>query len=580
MLRRPFLLATTALIVAPVLAHAQALSFAPVPFAADDAARRQVVASGQVTIDGQANAIGYHAFARSGDAHGDHRFGALVARDGSTITDARGNPDLSSSADFTSLIQVNGHLYSITHFENRPGAMYLSELLQDADGNLTMISTAPIDFSGLNGLWVPCAGSVTPWNTHLGSEEYPADARQIAEAQQLSDIDDYAFDMVRYEGIDPAAMDLATFRAAYRPYRYGSPIEVTIHEGGTATPVRHHAMGRIAVELASVMPDRRTAYISDDGSNVGLFRFVADTDGDLSAGRLYAARWVQTSAEGAGAADIEWVDLGHADDAAVLAAVEGGVTFADLFDTAPMTDDGTCPEGFLASNAETRAECLRVRDGMDMLASRLETRRYASMMGATTEFRKMEGITYNPEANTLYLAMSEVSKGMEDGVSQDRGGRNDIRLEKNGCGAVYALTLGADYAATALTTLVAGIPAQYGDDTPMAGNTCDIDGIANPDNLTYLPGHDTLIIGEDTGSGHRNDVIWSMNLTSGTLTRIFSTPYGSETTSPYWYPNVGGFGYLMAVVQHPYGESDEDQLHDPADARAYVGYVGPFPALD
>ena len=60
------------------------------------------------------------------------------------------------------------------------------------------------------------------------------------------------------------------------------------------------------------------------------------------------------------------------------------------------------------------------------------------------------------------------------------------------------------------------------------------------------------------------------------LTRIFSTPYGSETTSVYSYSNVGGHGYLMAVVQHPYGSSDEDKLSDPADARAYVG---PFPAL-
>ena len=40
MLRRSLLLATSALIAAPILAHAQALSFAPVPFAADDAARR------------------------------------------------------------------------------------------------------------------------------------------------------------------------------------------------------------------------------------------------------------------------------------------------------------------------------------------------------------------------------------------------------------------------------------------------------------------------------------------------------------------------------------------------------------
>ena len=29
------------------------------------------------------------------------------------------------------------------------------------------------------GLWVPCAGSVTPWGTHLGSEEYEPDAAKV-----------------------------------------------------------------------------------------------------------------------------------------------------------------------------------------------------------------------------------------------------------------------------------------------------------------------------------------------------------------------------------------------------------------
>jgi len=33
-------------------------------------------------------------------------------------------------------------------------------------------------------------------------------------------------------------------------------------------------------------------------------------------------------------------------------------------------------------------------------------------------------------------------------------------------------------------------------------------------------------------------------------------------------------------VQHPYGESDEDKLTNPDQARAYTGYIGPFPAMD
>jgi hypothetical protein len=29
----------------------------------------------------------------------------------------------------------------------------------------------PVDWSAWGGLWTPCAGSVTPWNTRLGGEE-------------------------------------------------------------------------------------------------------------------------------------------------------------------------------------------------------------------------------------------------------------------------------------------------------------------------------------------------------------------------------------------------------------------------
>lgn len=50
------------------------------------------------------------------------------------------------------------------------------------------------------------------------------------------------------------------------------------------------------------------------------------------------------------------------------------------------------------------------------------------------------------------------------------------------------------------------------------------------------------------------------------MTRIMTTPYGAEVTSPYWIPNLDGFGYLLTVVQHPYGEGaqvDRDHVSDP-----------------
>ena len=251
-----------------------------------------------------------------------------------------------------------------------------------------------------------------------------------------------------------------------------------------------------------------------------------------------------------------------------------------------MNSDGSCENGFTAVNTTTGNECLQIKPGMETIASRLETRRYAAMKGATTELRKEEGITFDAERSILYVAMSQVAKGMEDNGKHDKGGPNHIRLPKNKCGTVYGLdikpdaTIGSDYVAQNMYGVISGTMVSYPKDGDYANNTCDIDGIANPDNITYIPGRDTLIIGEDTGSGHQNDAIWAYNVTSRKLTRIQTTPYGSETTSPYFYPDINGHAYLMSVVQHPYGESDSDKLSDPADAAGYTGYIGPFPAMN
>ncbi len=579
---RTLLMATTALAMFAGPTLATEISFSPVKFPETDAEKRAVLAAEAVAVDGKAYPIGYNVLLRSGDMG----FGTLFDRDGQPVKKSDGSTHVSVDADFSSLIEVGDKLYGITHFEALPGEMYVTELSRDDAGKLAAVSTKPVDFKADGGLWWPCAGSVTPWNTHLGSEEYPANARDIEAATKIEDIDDEFKPIARYFGLDPATMTLDAFRAAYDPYRNGYINEVAIAGDGTVTAKKHYAAGRLSVELGYVMPDRKTVYITDDGTNVGLFRFVADKEADLSAGTLSVARWTQTSADGAGAADLAWIELGHADNAGVARLIEAGTKFADIFEVADIADDGSCPAGFLSSNADEKSECLQVRDGMELAASRLETRRYASMLGGTTEFRKMEGITFDPAASKLYLAISSVERGMEDNAKNgkatdkyDKGGRNDIKVASNKCGAVYELDVDAGMAATAIRGLVAGTETAYADGTPQAGNTCDVDGIANPDNLTFIRGTRTLIIGEDTGSGHQNDVVWAYDLDKKALTRIQTTPYGSETTSVYWYGDIDGHGYLMSVIQHPYGESDQDKLADPADARAYVGYIGPFPAV-
>ena len=82
---------------------------------------------------------------------------------------------------------------------------------------------------------------------------------------------------------------------------------------------------------------------------------------------------------------------------------------------------------------------------------------------------------------------------------------------------------------------------------------------------------------EDSGEGHENDALWAYHLEDKTLTRLVSAPLGAELTSAYYYPDIGGYGYLMTVVQHPFaGVSDPPA--DPTARRAQVGYLGPFPA--
>lgn len=566
-----------------VAAELTDIEFNEVKVPLNDTEKRAINASDGVKISGKEYKIGYNIIMRSGDKVGDEIFGALYDINGKLITTKDGSPRISNDNDFSSLHTYGDKIFMISHFETRPAAMYITELNQDkTTGKLSPVNTKNIDFSKFGGLWVPCAGSVTPWGTHLGSEEYEPDARMIKENGEGGE---YYNLMAEYFGGDLMKVN---------PYNYGWTPEVKIiNEKGDVNVTKHYAMGRIAHELSYVMPDRKTVILSDDGTNTGLFMFIADKAGDLSSGVLYAAKWHQTDNQNGGSAKLEWISLGNANDNEIKKEIDKGIKFSDIFDMAEFKDD-ICPDGFTAtkanvdSNQEITPECIKLKHGMEKIASRLESRRYAAIKGATTEFRKMEGITYNNDLNEIYIGMSEINKGMEsfkskgkDSLKYDVKGVDDIRLLHNTCGAVYRLTLkkddkiGSNFVPDVMSGMIAGKYATTGDKL----NTCDLNGLANPDNVTYINGTGTLIIGEDTGSGHQNDYIWSYDIQKDKLTRILTTPYGSETTSPYYYNNIGGFGYIIAVVQHPYGESDEDRLQNSSDARAYTGYIGPFPVI-
>lgn len=371
------------------------------------------------------------------------------------------------------------------------------------------------------------------------------------------------------------------------PYDYGFVVEVDVKDFRHANVIKHYSMGRVAIELSYVMPNKKTVYISDDGSR-SLFRYEADVAGDLTSGELFVAKWTQTSPWtndserryplNGGAGNINWIKLGHASDMEIQAIIKSGITFNDIFEQ----DVVGCTE---INNRDAKlghSECLKLKPGQEKAAAFLETSRYAGIVGGSVEFEKMEGITLNPDSNTMYLAISRVRKAMSDG-------EGDISVPYNYCGSVYALDLDNNYVATKMYGLVNGIPRlislgaaadnPYPEDGPYAANQCDLNAISEPDNLTFIANYNTLIIAEDTGR-HQNDMLWSYALDSAALTRIMTTPPGSESTSPYFYPNIGGYAYLMSVIQHPFGESDTDMLLDDEEALGYTGYIGPFPAMD
>ncbi|BBP43871.1 alkaline phosphatase PhoX [Thiosulfativibrio zosterae] len=559
-----------------------------------------------VKIAGESQTLSYTRLMKTGDTDNGETFGVVkdyqdqpaLASDGSTYLCNGTDEGVGSGLDHVSLLQKNSKIYMVSQFECEPGAMYMNEVTQNSSTGALSATPNTLKFvsqkEGFGG-WVHCAGMTTPWQSHLGSEEYEPNARNI-----LSSADDKYYKATVdafWKGDDSKSS----------AYYYGWTPEVSVDASGNPVYTKHYSMGRFAHELAYVMPDQKTTYLTDDGTNGMLFMFVADTAGDLSAGTLYAAKWNQTSDVGAGAAYLTWISLGHATNAQIEALLNkdndkttgtDAIKFADIFDTETPVS-GVCPTpgdglttGFKSVNTSWGNECLKLKDingdstvdaADQALAGRLESRRMGAILGATSEFRKKEGITFNDSGKVMYIAMSQIGNGMEDNnASNDLGGNNDIKLTKNSCGAVYSLgvatdtTIGSDYVAYNMKGLVAGIPTTYSSTSALSGNTCDVDGIANPDNVTFLEGTSTLIIGEDTDM-HPNDMVWSYDINTGKMQRIATGPFGSEMTNSYWYKDINGFGYLTNTAQHPFGEVSSTYVRPTGvESKTETGVIGPF----
>lgn len=532
-----------------------------------------------------------------------HQAGQIYNYKMEPVMDPFGKPVLAETPDANSLLNVDGKLYLVSHLEydwilsngqkakkakdwysRMPMSMLLTSVEQEKNGMLKAVDQRPIDFSSVDGLWIPCFGSQTPWNTHLGSEEdydlyYTSGYKSKKTKKGLK-----ALSEVYFKGEKQA-----------NPYHYGFITEVEVKKDGKTNVTKHYAMGKGTWEMAKVLDDGKTAYYGDDGRNVAMFMFVADNKNDLSAGTLYAAKWTQISAAGSdgGSANLSWIKLGHNTSADVKKYADK-YTFNDIFEAKTEKEvNGKAPAGFKALKVGHTygIEYLKLKPGMEKVAAALEPRRYAAYLGATTEFNKMEGVTFNKADKKLYMAISYI----KDGMVTDDSFKDDIKLKKNNCGGTYEIalssaqkdqngnTINSEYVATSMhvPTKLLGLPIA----TDENGNTCAVDSIANTDNVYFSEKMRTLFVGEDSGT-HTNNFLWAYNVDSKKLSRLLSLPAGAESTGLQVVENENGHAYIMSNAQHlaDFTKTTPKELKEKLSNKidkfnAPVGYIGGIPGI-
>ncbi|QLG60926.1 alkaline phosphatase PhoX [Halorarum salinum] len=484
----------------------------------------------------------YQTLARGGDPTDDgEELGSVYTPDDEYLT-GRINPDFNG---FVRSSEDDDEGYLFTNWEHRPGTMSRLRLKRRGSGRWDVLGLENVDFSDVEGTWVNCFGTVSPWGTPLTSEEnYSVPDTPVWNEPGNDDVERLA----RHLGHEDLEENYPN------PYRYGYVVEITDPEEDP-TPEKRFAIGRSTHENAVVMPDERTVYATSDGTARGFYKFIADEPGDLSSGTLSAAKVAQQGPIGGDPADVsfslEWIELGHASDDEIESWIEeyDDVTRADFVEGEDTYD---------ANSYITTAEMDAWANGNadDDRVAFLQSRQAARRVGATAEFRKMEGINVRrnaePGEDYAYVAMSNTNATMGD----DEG---DIRLDGDEWGAVYRMKLeergenGAahDYDVRSMEpVVVGGRNANICGGCPMdarpdsASEVCrdcqfnptneSEDGavgrgmeaietvftrenwgadaaettIAEPDNIVVMD-DGRVVIGEDTGNmGHENNMIW------------------------------------------------------------------------
>ena len=199
----------------------------------------------------------------------EHKF-QLIFKQGEAYT--KTGPGLPTivpgNHDFTGYVPMNGsselgHL-SINH-ENSPGGVSILDLHYDQSTQLWVVDTTqPVDFynNDLVTTTRNCSGGITPWGTIITSEE----------TRNSGDNNNDGYQDVGWQvEIDPLTAKVMDY-------------------DNDGKQDKLWAMGRMSHENIVVADDGKTAYYGEDGGSSAVYKFVANTAGDLSQGSVYVLK--------------------------------------------------------------------------------------------------------------------------------------------------------------------------------------------------------------------------------------------------------------------------------------------------
>ncbi|GAB5475233.1 MAG: hypothetical protein Mars2KO_33320 [Maribacter sp.] len=216
-----------------------------------------------------------------------HRFQKIIEA-GDNLTEGG---TLMRANDFSGYVPINNSSengYLSINSERAPGGVAILDINYNSNTRLWQVSRSEaVDFTGVFATAANCSGAVTPWGTIISCEEYTS-----ADLQNNPRFPFQGSRDLNNDGYDDFGWAIEI-----------DPVTKTVIDqpGGLNGADKLWALGNFKHENAAVHSNERTVYQGAD-ANVGyLYKFVANSARNLSAGSLYvykgskngSGNWIQ-----------------------------------------------------------------------------------------------------------------------------------------------------------------------------------------------------------------------------------------------------------------------------------------------